>query len=253
MTFLLSKSSRVILQMKRNFIFSSMSTKRRTFYEVLELSENCSGEDIKKAYIKLSKKNHPDTANESELKGKHENFVAIGEAYATLSKEESRREYDESINRQRVPPPRYTRPPHQGPHSDRSPFEEYYTRGPGNRQRSSRNDFERTRAWQQAEHFNAEQQRMYENVRAYERTINRKENRPGGANYEKMIRVRRRMLFWVFVSYILLGCVLAKNTQYNSEQGENYYPGYPQIGHGRYPGPRAGVNTQDIGRPHGSE
>jgi len=68
-------------------------TNKRDYYEVLGLSRDCSREDIKKAYRKLARQYHPDVNNgnpESE-----EKFKVISEAYAVLSNEDKRRQYDQ--------------------------------------------------------------------------------------------------------------------------------------------------------------
>ncbi len=57
-------------------------------YEVLGVTENASQDDIKRAYRKLAKENHPDTG------GNEETFKKISIAYDTLSDEGKRKEYD---------------------------------------------------------------------------------------------------------------------------------------------------------------
>ena len=69
-----------------------MAVNKRDYYEVLGLSRERSVTDIKQAYRKLARQYHPDVNNgnpESE-----EKFKAISEAYAILSNEEKRRQYD---------------------------------------------------------------------------------------------------------------------------------------------------------------
>ena len=61
----------------------------QSFYEILELSPNCSIEDIKKSYWRLCKIYHPDKNPDNEDK-----FIKIKKAYETLSDEELRRDYD---------------------------------------------------------------------------------------------------------------------------------------------------------------
>lgn len=66
---------------------------KRDYYEVLGLSRDCSTGDIKKAYRKLARQYHPDVNNgnpEAE-----EKFKVISEAYAVLSNEDKRRQYDQ--------------------------------------------------------------------------------------------------------------------------------------------------------------
>jgi molecular chaperone DnaJ len=60
-------------------------------YQILELDRNCSQDDIKKSYRKLSKKYHPDVNSES---GAEDKFKKISEAYAVLSDPEKRQNYD---------------------------------------------------------------------------------------------------------------------------------------------------------------
>lgn len=59
------------------------------FYKVLELSKDCSENEIKKAYRKLAIKHHPDKG------GDPEKFKEISRAYEVLSDPEKRRMYDE--------------------------------------------------------------------------------------------------------------------------------------------------------------
>jgi DnaJ-class molecular chaperone len=73
-----------------------MSTKR-DYYEVLGLAKNASGEEIKKAYRKLSMKFHPDRlagqSQEDQDKGEA-SFKEVKEAYEQLSNSETRASYD---------------------------------------------------------------------------------------------------------------------------------------------------------------
>jgi len=67
-----------------------MSSKR-DYYEVLNVPRNASKEEIKKAYRKLALKYHPDRNKSPEAE---EKFKEISEAYAILSDEEKRMQYD---------------------------------------------------------------------------------------------------------------------------------------------------------------
>ena len=63
-----------------------------SFYDVLELTLDCSSDDIKKSYKKLAMKYHPDkNPDNSEAL---EKFKQITEAYETLSDPEKREAYD---------------------------------------------------------------------------------------------------------------------------------------------------------------
>ncbi|XP_061174085.1 uncharacterized protein LOC133183151 [Saccostrea echinata] len=69
----------------------SFFSRTKTHYEVLGVKQDATEEEIKAAYKRLSKKYHPDTSSEVNAQ---EKFIAITEAYGTLSKPLSRRDYD---------------------------------------------------------------------------------------------------------------------------------------------------------------
>jgi molecular chaperone DnaJ len=80
----------------------------KDFYAVLGLSKNATADEIKKAYRKLARKNHPDSRPGDTAA--EERFKSISEAYAVLSDPKKRKEYDEeralfSSGRFRVPRP----------------------------------------------------------------------------------------------------------------------------------------------------
>ena len=62
------------------------------YYEVLEVSRDCSGAELKKAYRKLALKYHPD--RNPDDKDAEEKFKLINEAYQVLSDDEKRSIYD---------------------------------------------------------------------------------------------------------------------------------------------------------------
>lgn len=63
----------------------------RDYYDILGLSKDASPEDIKKTYRKLALKYHPDRNKEP---GAEDKFKEISEAYAVLSDDEKRAQYD---------------------------------------------------------------------------------------------------------------------------------------------------------------
>ncbi len=66
---------------------------KRDYYEVLGLGKNASEADIKKAFRKLAKENHPDLhPNDKECE---ERFKEINEAYEVLSDSDKRSKYDQ--------------------------------------------------------------------------------------------------------------------------------------------------------------
>ncbi|MDO5695548.1 MAG: molecular chaperone DnaJ [Eubacteriales bacterium] len=66
---------------------------KKDYYEVLGIQKNASNDDIKKAYRKLAKKYHPD-ANPGDAMAEAK-FKEASEAYAILSDEQKRRNYDQ--------------------------------------------------------------------------------------------------------------------------------------------------------------
>jgi molecular chaperone DnaJ len=62
------------------------------YYEVLEVSRDCSGSELKKSYRKLAMKYHPD--RNPDDKEAEEQFKIVNEAYQVLSDEEKRSIYD---------------------------------------------------------------------------------------------------------------------------------------------------------------
>lgn len=61
------------------------------FYDILGISNNASKKDIKKAYLILAKKYHPDKSNDPDSK---EKFQEIHTAYEILYDDDKRKEYD---------------------------------------------------------------------------------------------------------------------------------------------------------------
>lgn len=64
----------------------------KSLYDTLNVSQNASSDEIKKAYRKLARKYHPDINKE---KGAEEKFKEINAAYEILSDEKKRAQYDQ--------------------------------------------------------------------------------------------------------------------------------------------------------------
>jgi molecular chaperone DnaJ len=65
----------------------------KDFYKTLGVSKDASQADIKKAYRKLARENHPDSNPGN--KAAEDRFKEVSEAYAVLSSADKRKEYDE--------------------------------------------------------------------------------------------------------------------------------------------------------------
>lgn len=63
----------------------------KSLYDTLEVSENASSDEIKRAYRRLARKYHPDINKES---GAEERFKEINAAYEVLSDENKKAQYD---------------------------------------------------------------------------------------------------------------------------------------------------------------
>jgi molecular chaperone DnaJ len=65
----------------------------KDFYKVLGVAKDASADDIKKAYRKLARANHPDSHPDDAAK--HEKFKAVAEAYDVVGDKDKRAKYDE--------------------------------------------------------------------------------------------------------------------------------------------------------------
>ncbi|KAK7304177.1 hypothetical protein RJT34_15280 [Clitoria ternatea] len=65
--------------------------RKKNYYEILGLEKNCTVEDVRKSYRKLSLKVHPD---KNKAPGAEEAFKAVSKAFQCLSNEETKKKYD---------------------------------------------------------------------------------------------------------------------------------------------------------------
>ncbi|KAK3591615.1 hypothetical protein CHS0354_013799 [Potamilus streckersoni] len=70
----------------------------RSYYDILGVHKEAAADEIKDAFIKLSKQLHPDM-NKADSKT-HDKFVQVNEAYSVLSKPLLRRSYDKTLAEQ---------------------------------------------------------------------------------------------------------------------------------------------------------
>ena len=68
----------------------------KDYYDILNVNNGSSADEIKKAYRKQSLIYHPDRHNNDKIKS--DKFNKITEAYTTLSDELKRKNYDNSLN-----------------------------------------------------------------------------------------------------------------------------------------------------------
>ncbi|ESQ44340.1 hypothetical protein EUTSA_v10006378mg [Eutrema salsugineum] len=76
---------------------------KKDYYEILGLESNCSVDDVRKAYRKLSLKVHPD---KNPAPGSEEAFKSVSKAFQCLSNEEARKKYDVSGSDEPIYQPR---------------------------------------------------------------------------------------------------------------------------------------------------
>ena len=74
-----------------------MGDKVKDYYKILNISTEATKDEIKKSFRTLAKKYHPDrNPNDKEALRK---FQDVNEAYEVLSKEDSRKKYDQERNK----------------------------------------------------------------------------------------------------------------------------------------------------------
>src|SRR3954468_11049462 len=73
----------------------TMAATKRDYYEVLGVTRNADGDEIKRAYRRLAMKYHPDRAGEEKKAEFEVHFKECAEAYEILSDEAKRQRYDQ--------------------------------------------------------------------------------------------------------------------------------------------------------------
>ncbi|CAI9412264.1 molecular chaperone DnaJ [Nocardioides sp. T2.26MG-1] len=70
---------------------------QKDFYKELGVTKDASADEIKKAYRKLARANHPDSnpGDSAASKAKHDKFKAVAEAYDVIGDPDKRKKYDE--------------------------------------------------------------------------------------------------------------------------------------------------------------
>ena len=75
------------------------------YYAILGVPKTASRAQIKEAYMKLARENHPDRFQDPEKRMQaSETIQGINESYNHLRDEKLRREYDQELSRETLPP-----------------------------------------------------------------------------------------------------------------------------------------------------
>ena len=72
-----------------------MATSQRDYYDVLGLSRSASADDIKKAFRRLARQDHPDLHTGSRKTEMEKKFKELNEAQEVLSDPDKRKKYDQ--------------------------------------------------------------------------------------------------------------------------------------------------------------
>ena len=74
-----------------------------TYYDILGIPQNASREELKQAYRRIAKRNHPDLFPETERKTRLARMSAINEAYRVIGIEMGLRESEIAFRKEKVP------------------------------------------------------------------------------------------------------------------------------------------------------
>lgn len=188
----------------------------QSHYAVLGVKQNATKKEIRDAFLDLSKKHHPDQTK--TVGGSHEKFVKINEAYSVLSKEESRHQYDLTLNTGHPYPhagppgsPSYKgpyNPPPGGAYYD--PYGHsrygYYYQGHDPYGRQNQNPFENIYANRgRGPYDNATREEFYQRQReAYkrEREYHQKQSEINRSVTMRMNRILTQFIIYFTLSYV---------------------------------------------------
>jgi hypothetical protein len=101
----------------------------KDYYYILGLEANCTLDDIKEAYRKLSKKLHPDLNQGDQFF--ESRFRDVKEAFETLRDPDKRAEYDASVKQAHFQQPVDAKPPGRRYNTRRTDFKSFQKKGPG--------------------------------------------------------------------------------------------------------------------------
>ena len=74
------------------------------YYSILGVAKTATAAEIRTAYLKLARDNHPDKFSDEEREEAGQRFQQITEAFNHLRDEKLRQEYDKSLDRKERPP-----------------------------------------------------------------------------------------------------------------------------------------------------
>jgi curved DNA-binding protein CbpA len=91
---------RPLSDLERDMMLRFEQLHQQSMYEVLGVDSGADTTGVRRAYYALARKLHPDKFRQDDMKAKAEKvFARITEAYSTLSKNDSRRKYDDELAR----------------------------------------------------------------------------------------------------------------------------------------------------------
>lgn len=103
-------------------LFDSLHIMSSTYYDILGVEKNADQPTIRKAYLKLSLKYHPDK-NPNNLEEAKTKFIEVGEAYEVLSDPIKRSKYDEEL---RYGTQKFSSPGDEKPHKSYETYREAF-------------------------------------------------------------------------------------------------------------------------------